>query len=114
MREERQGYAYIMASGGNRTLYIGVTSDLPGRAYLHGNALVEGFTKKHGCKSLVWYEAHDTIEGARYRELQMKKMESVLEADGDREDESGLGRSVRVFVLGLGSRLRGSTTRFGA
>jgi len=62
-----------MASGRNGTIYIGVTSNLPARAYQHRNGLIEGFTKKYGCKLLVWYEAHDTIEDARQRELRMKK-----------------------------------------
>mgnify|MGYP002336356317 CR=1 FL=1 len=62
-----------MASGRNGTLYIGVTSDLPGRAFQHRNELVEGFTRKYGCKILVWYEAHDDIQDARARERRMKK-----------------------------------------
>jgi len=73
MREEKPGFVYIMANQRNGTIYIGVTSELPARAYQHRNGLVEGFTKKYDCKLLVWYEAHDMIEGARYRELQMKK-----------------------------------------
>ena len=64
---------YIMASGRNGTLYIGVTSDLSKRAWEHRNDLVDGFSKKYGCKLLVWYESHDELEQARYRELQMKK-----------------------------------------
>ena len=62
-----------MASKRNGTLYLGVTSDLPGRAYQHRNGLVEGFSKKHGCRLLVWYQASDDLQAARYRELQMKK-----------------------------------------
>ena len=69
----RPGYVYIMASRRNGTIYIGVTSDLPGRAHQHRNGLIDGFTRKYGCKTLVWYEAHDDIEDARLRELQMKK-----------------------------------------
>ena len=46
---------------------------MPARAYQHRNGLIEGFTKEHGCTLLVWYQAHDTIEAARARELQMKK-----------------------------------------
>jgi putative endonuclease len=70
---EKPGYVYIMASRRNGTIYIGVTSDLAGRAYQHRCGVIEGFTKRYDCKLLVWYEAHDTIEAARYRELQMKK-----------------------------------------
>ena len=62
-----------MASGRNGTIYIGVTSDLVKRAWEHRNGVVAGFTKKYGCKRLVWYEAHDELQEARLRELQMKK-----------------------------------------
>jgi len=62
-----------MASKRNGTLYIGVTSDLPGRVYQHREKLVEGFTKKHGCELLVWFEAYEDLDAARLRELQMKK-----------------------------------------
>jgi putative endonuclease len=63
----------MMASKRNGTLYIGVTSDLPARAYQHRNGMADGFTKKYGCKLLVWFETCDDLEAARYRELQMKK-----------------------------------------
>ena len=69
----KPGFVYIMASRLNGTLYLGVTSDLPGRAYQHRNGLVDGFSKEHGCKLLVWFEAHDDLRDARLRELQMKK-----------------------------------------
>jgi len=67
------GYVYIMASKRNGTLYIGVTSDLAKRASEHRNAIVPGFTQKHGCNLLVWYEMHDDLQEARVREMQMKK-----------------------------------------
>jgi putative endonuclease len=67
------GYVYIMASRRNGTLYIGVTSDLVKRAWEHREGLVPGFTRKHGSKLLVWYEAYDDLQQARLRELQMKK-----------------------------------------
>ena len=62
-----------MANSRNGTLYLGVTSDLAVRAYQHRNALVDGFTKEHGCTMLVWFEAYDDLQEARRRELQMKK-----------------------------------------
>lgn len=69
----RAGYVYIMASGRNGTIYVGVTSDLPGRAYQHREGLIPGFTKRYGCKLLIWFEAHDDIQDAQARERQMKK-----------------------------------------
>jgi len=62
-----------MASRPNGTLYVGVTSDLPARTYQHRNALIDGFTKEHGCGLLVWFEQHEDLEEARRRELQIKK-----------------------------------------
>ena len=69
----KAGYVYIMASGRNGTLYIGVTSDLAKRAWEHRNGGVAGFTQKHGCKLLLWYAAYDDLQQARLRELQMKR-----------------------------------------
>lgn len=63
---------YIMASKRNGTLYTGVTSDLPKRSWQHREGLVEGFSKRHGCKMLVWYELHATMEFAIAREKQVK------------------------------------------
>ncbi|WP_210356724.1 MULTISPECIES: GIY-YIG nuclease family protein [Sphingomonas] len=65
-------YVYIMASARNGTLYIGSTVDLVRRIWEHRNGVVEGFTKRYGCHLLVWYEAHESWEYARQRELQMK------------------------------------------
>ncbi|WP_010183862.1 GIY-YIG nuclease family protein [Sphingomonas sp. PAMC 26605] len=70
---DKPGFVYIMASGRNGTIYLGVTSDLLKRAWEHRNGVVAGFTKKYGCNRLVWYEAYDGIEEARQRELRMKE-----------------------------------------
>jgi len=63
---------YIMTNKPNGTLYVGVTSDLIKRAYLHRNSLVDGFTKKYACNSLVFFEVHQTMESAILREKQIK------------------------------------------
>ena len=58
---KKGGYVYIMANRRNGTLYIGVTSDLIGRVWQHREGVADGFTKKYGCKRLVWYEAFGDI-----------------------------------------------------
>jgi putative endonuclease len=63
---------YIMANQQNGTLYTGVTSDLQKRVWQHREGLAEGFTKRYGCKLLVWYEQHATMEAAIVREKQVK------------------------------------------
>ena len=70
---EKCGYVYIMASKRNGTLYIGVTSDLAGRAWKHRNGEIDGFTKRYGCTNLVWFETFDRVETAIRREKQMKE-----------------------------------------
>jgi putative endonuclease len=69
----KAGYVYMMANRKNGTIYIGVTSDLIGRVYQHREGLAPGFTKRHDCKLLVWFEAHDDLQEARRRELQLKE-----------------------------------------
>jgi putative endonuclease len=66
------GTVYILASERNGTLYIGVTSDLPGRMYEHREGLIPGFTRRYGAKHLVWYENHWRIEDAIQREKILK------------------------------------------
>ena len=70
---EKAGYVYIIASGKNGTIYTGVTSDLIKRVDEHREGLIDGFTKKYGCKLLVWFEVHDDLQEARHRELQIKE-----------------------------------------
>jgi len=61
-----------MANYRNGTLYVGVTSDLLKRAYEHRQGVVQGFTKKYGCKQLVYFEQHATMNSALEREQQIK------------------------------------------
>ncbi len=68
----KQPAVYIMASSRNGTLYIGVTSDLPERAFEHREGEVAGFTRRYKCKLLVWYELHATMIAAITREKQIK------------------------------------------
>ena len=69
----KPGFVYIMANRKNGTIYIGVTGDLIQRVYQHREGLVAGFTKRYGCKLLVWFEAFGDLQQARQRELQMKE-----------------------------------------
>jgi putative endonuclease len=68
----KQPCVYIMANKRNGTLYTGVTSNLPGRAFQHRTGVVKGFTGKYGCKLLVWYEVHESMYEAIVREKQIK------------------------------------------
>lgn len=68
----KQPCVYIMTNKRNGTLYIGVTSNLAQRVWQHKEGVIEGFSKRYGCKLLVWYEPHKSMEGAILREKQLK------------------------------------------
>jgi putative endonuclease len=65
-------FVYLMASGRNGTLYLGVTSNLIQRVHQHKTGTFEGFTSRYDVKSLVWFEATPSIEAAIVREKQIK------------------------------------------
>jgi len=69
----KQPCVYLLASGRNGSLYIGVTSNLVKRVWEHKNHVVDGFTKKYGVDQLVWYEVHETMESAIQREKAIKE-----------------------------------------
>ncbi len=68
----KQPFVYIVASRRNGTLYVGVTSNLVQRVSQHRDGTFDGFTKRYGCKMLVWYEPASTMELAIAREKQIK------------------------------------------
>ncbi|MGZ8162562.1 GIY-YIG nuclease family protein [Methylobacter svalbardensis] len=74
---EKQPCVYILASGLNGTLYVGVTSNLIGRVYQHRQNLIVGFTQRYGVHDLVWYEVHEQMESAILREKQLKNWSRV-------------------------------------
>jgi putative endonuclease len=65
-------FVYMLASGRNGTLYVGVTNDLARRTAEHKDKVVPGFTRRHGVDILVWYEEHSDINDAIAREKQIK------------------------------------------
>ncbi|MBO9580023.1 MAG: GIY-YIG nuclease family protein [Sphingobium sp.] len=68
----KQPAVYIVANKRNGTLYTGVTSNLPQRAWQHREGVADGFTQRYGCKMLVWFEMAPTMEAAILREKQLK------------------------------------------
>ncbi|ACT58122.1 GIY-YIG nuclease family protein [Hirschia baltica] len=63
---------YIVANRKNGALYTGVTSHLIQRIHQHKQGVADGYTKRYGCKNLVWYELHEDIREAIRREKSLK------------------------------------------
>jgi len=91
----RAGFVYMMSNRPDGTLYVGVTSDLPRRAWEHREGVSDGFTKRYGLKRLVWFESHDDIRDAIAREKVLKhgtraqKVRLIHEANRDWRDLAG-------------------------
>ena len=68
----RGGWVYFMTNRRDGILYAGVTSNLPRRAFEHREGLVDGFTRRHGLKRLVYLEHFDDIQHAIQREKTIK------------------------------------------
>ncbi len=68
-----QSYVYFLTNRPNGILYVGVTSNLIRRIFEPREGAVEGFTKLHGLKYLVYFEVFDDISGpAIQRERNIK------------------------------------------
>ena len=70
---QKDFYVYMLASKSNGTLYKGMTSDLKKRIYEHKEGLIDGFTKDHGVKKLVWYKHCETAENAVNWEKKLRR-----------------------------------------
>ena len=73
---------YIVASGRNGILYVGVTSDIGRRALQHRTGAIKGFAQRYGCRTLVWFEPYERMDEAIAREKQIKS--------GSRKDKLAL------------------------
>ncbi|WP_066799954.1 GIY-YIG nuclease family protein [Sphingomonas soli] len=73
MPRDRNPCVYILASAPRGTVYIGVTSDLPGRLYQHRHGVTEGFATRCRVHRLVYFEMAETMDAAIAREKQLKR-----------------------------------------
>jgi putative endonuclease len=64
-------FVYIMTNHA-RTLYIGVTNDLPRRVWEHQNGSVSSFTGRYRITQLVWYASFTDVNEAIAFEKKIK------------------------------------------
>ena len=84
LRKDREGSHGQQTTGGlhslvrtTRNTLVGVTGWLRHRVWEHRDGSIEGFTKKHGVKALVWFEIFADFPTAIARETQLKKWKRV-------------------------------------
>ncbi len=64
---------YILASGKNGTLYVGLSTDIIHRVYQHKTKAIKGFTSKYNVDQLVHFEIYEDFFEAIAREKQLKR-----------------------------------------
>lgn len=96
--QAKGGYVYILSNKLRTTLYIGVTSDLSARVNKHQTDSDAIFVKKYQCFYPIYYEFHETIDGAIEREKQLKKWKRQWKED--------LVRSVNLTLMDLTAQIQ--------
>ncbi len=66
-------WVYMLASNPRGVLYVGMTSDLPGRISEHRDRIQSGVTTRYNVDRLVYFERHDEAADAARRERAMKR-----------------------------------------
>ncbi len=66
-------FVYILTSQHNKVLYVGSTTNLKKRVYMHKKGFINGFSKRYNAHKLVYFEVLPSIESARERENGLKK-----------------------------------------
>ena len=95
-----RGFVYILTNKQNTKLYVGVTSDLPGRMIKHRTKYYpKSFSARYNISKLVYDEVFDSITSAIAREKQLTA--------GSRKKKIALieSRSVRS-ILSIENRVR--------
>jgi len=70
---DRDFWVYLTANAPRGVLYVGMTSDLSGRAFEHRNRMLDGFTKRYNVGRFVYFEIHHDSAVAASRERLMKR-----------------------------------------
>lgn len=73
MSRKKRGYVYIITNRHHTVLYVGVTSNLPGRIGKHRDKFYpNSFSGMYNVDKLVYFEVFDFIIDAIAREKQLK------------------------------------------
>jgi len=90
---------YIEASRPFGVVYIGMTNNLYRRGAEHRTGQGEGFTRRHGCNILVWYQSFDRVTSAIRREKALKRWNRAWKMQLI-EDRNPEWRDIYPFLCG--------------
>src|SRR5271170_725418 len=91
MADEKRYYVYIITNP-SRTLYTGITNNLPRRLDEHKRKLVPGFTARYNINRLVYFEVFEDVRNAIDCEKKIKswtraKRVALIEAKNPKGDD---------------------------
>ncbi|MFI4983871.1 MAG: GIY-YIG nuclease family protein [Rickettsiales bacterium] len=66
-------FVYILASGKNGTLYVGMTNNITKRVFEHKQKFIKSFTQKYNVSQLVYAEEFGNPQDALWRERCIKR-----------------------------------------
>jgi len=100
---ERTPCIYILASGHNGSLYVGVTSNLLTRIAQHRAGTFDGHSKRHGIIRLVYFEMAGSMEMAIAKEKQIKRWRrdwkrNLIERDNPAWNDLAVGLGLEPLV----------------
>jgi len=100
---ERTPCVYILASGHNGSLYVGVTSDLLVRIAQHRAGVFDGHSKRYDITRLVYFELSGSMDAAIARENQLKRWRrnwkrNLIERDNPARNDLAVGMGLEPLV----------------
>lgn len=81
LKTMKEYYVYILTNKYNRTLYIGVTSNLIKRIWEHRNNIFQSFSSKYNVNKLVYFEQYNEVIQAIQREKRLKEWQRQWKID---------------------------------
>jgi len=102
-------FVYLLTNRPRGTLYCGITNDLIRRTAEHHAGLGSRFTRRYGCKTLVWFEHYADVKQAILREKRIKKWRRAWKIEMIED-----GNPQWLDLAGEGPRLRGGDNSWDA
>ena len=66
-------FVYILSNAYRTVLYVGISSNVVGRTFVHKHTLISGFTARYNVDRLVWWEACASAQEAIAWEKRLKR-----------------------------------------
>ena len=73
MKNKKFYFVYLITNRNKTVLYLGMTNNIKRRLTEHIDPKISGFSNRYKCRYLVYYEKHEYVNRAIFREKEIKK-----------------------------------------